>query len=200
MKTLTHIAIRLSDQTYNLPSTVVPHNLVSCRQGAVWIGKPDRALTPGLVATLNEQIEAGYPTYLFIIAPQGVGLASYQAEIQKVSLKSPQDKDLVPAFYKELKILSRIKTCRPKGRNRGPERFSTRRNVRTRASQCHLRRSRKTGFPSEYHKGARLFRAEPGGIRACFEAAMSLKADGGLQTIIHLSIGRIIVNETVRLA
>jgi len=152
------------------------------------------------VATLNEQIEAGYPTYLFIIAPQGVGLASYQAEIQKVSLKSPQDKDLVPAFYKELKILSRIKTCRPKGRGRGPARFSTRRNARTRASQCHLRRSRKTGFPSGYHKGARLFRAEPEGIRACFEAVMSLKADGGLQTKIHLSIGRIMVNETDRLA
>jgi len=44
--------------------------LVSCRQNAVWLGKPDRALTLGLVETLNGQIEAGYPTYLFIIAPR----------------------------------------------------------------------------------------------------------------------------------
>jgi hypothetical protein len=110
LKTITHIAIRLSDQTYNLPSTVIRHNLVSCRQGATWLGKPDRALTRRLVQNLNEQIEAGYPTYLFIIDPDRRNPARYRAELQRVSLKSPPDKELVPGFYKELKIVSRIKT------------------------------------------------------------------------------------------
>ena len=107
---ITHIAIRLSDQTYNLPSTMMRHNLISCRQDAVWLGKPDRALTPGLVETLNEQIQAGNPTYLFIIGPEGSNTPSYRAAMQRVSLKSPPEKELIPGFYKELKMLSRIKT------------------------------------------------------------------------------------------
>ncbi len=63
-----------------------------------------------IVETLNEQIEAGYPTYLFIIGPEGSNMPSYRAAMQRVSLKSPPEKELIPAFYKELKILSRMKT------------------------------------------------------------------------------------------
>ena len=66
MQPLTHLAIRLLDKLYNVPSAIHRHIQVSCRHGAVWMGKPDRGLPGSLVDTLNCQIEAGYPIYLFL--------------------------------------------------------------------------------------------------------------------------------------
>ena len=109
MTPLTHIAIRISDKTYNLPETVMRHYLVSCRHGAVWLGKPDRGLPRSLVDTLNCQIEAGHPTYLFLIDPDPCNRVMYLSELQNVSLKSPPEKELVPRFYREMKLLSRMK-------------------------------------------------------------------------------------------
>ena len=109
MNPLCHIAIRISDKTYGLPSTVLRHNLVSCRQGAVWFGKPDRGLPHSLVQQLNEQIQAGHRTQVFMIDPERSNLVAYYGELQAVSLRSPAEKELIPKFYKEMKLLSRIK-------------------------------------------------------------------------------------------
>ena len=98
-----------SDKTYGLPSAVIRHNLVSCRQGAVWLGKPDRGLPRTLVKVLNEQIEAGYRTLLFIIDPDGSNPVMHVGELQAVNPKSPPDKELIPLFYRQFKLLSRIK-------------------------------------------------------------------------------------------
>lgn len=109
MQPLSHLAIRLSDKLYNVPSAIHRHTQVSCRHEAVWLGKPDRALTPKLVATLNEQIAAGHPTFLFLIDPDPRNRVMYLSELQGVSLKSPPEKELVPGFYREMKLLSRMK-------------------------------------------------------------------------------------------
>jgi hypothetical protein len=72
MQPLTHLAIRISDKVYNVPSAIhrhTPDGEVSCRYGAVWLGKPDRGLPRSLVDALNRQIEAGHLTYLFLIDP-----------------------------------------------------------------------------------------------------------------------------------
>ena len=42
MPPLTHLALRLSDKVYDVPAAIHRHMLVSCRHGAVWLGKPDR--------------------------------------------------------------------------------------------------------------------------------------------------------------
>jgi hypothetical protein len=72
MQPLIHLAIRLSDKLYNVPSAIHRHIRVSCRHGAVWLpgkvrqdrcGKPNRGLPKSLVDTLNRQIEAGYPAW-----------------------------------------------------------------------------------------------------------------------------------------
>src|SRR5690242_10934457 len=110
MPPLTHLAIRLSDKVYKIPSAIHRHILVSCRHGAVWMGKPDHGLPRSLVRTLNCQIAAGLPTYLFIIDPDPCNQVMYWSELQDVSLpEAPPEKELVPGFYREMKMLSRIK-------------------------------------------------------------------------------------------
>jgi hypothetical protein len=109
MQPLTHLALRVSDKLYNVPSAIHRHIQVSCRHGAVWLGKPDRGLPKNLVDTLNHQIEAGYPAYLFLIDPDSCNQVMYLSELQGVSLKSPPEKELVPGFYREMKMLSRMK-------------------------------------------------------------------------------------------
>jgi hypothetical protein len=110
MQPLTHLAIRMSDKTYDLPQTVVRHTLVSCRHGAVWMGKPDCGLSPSLATTLNRQTEAGHATYLFIIDPDPCNRVLYVSELQGVSLKTPPENELVPGFYREMNLLARMKT------------------------------------------------------------------------------------------
>ena len=109
MARLTHLALRLSDNVYNVPGAIHRHILVSCRYGAAWLGKPDRGLPASLVEELNCQIEAGHPTYLFLIDPDPGNRVMYLSELHVVSLKSPHEKGLVPAFYRERKMLSRMK-------------------------------------------------------------------------------------------
>src|SRR5689334_2938894 len=109
MPPLTHLAIRLSDKVYKLPSAIHRHTQdsgVSCRHGAVWLGKPDRGLPRSLVDALNCQIAAGHPTYLFIIDPDPCNQVMYLSELQAVSLpEAPPEKELVPGFYREMKML-----------------------------------------------------------------------------------------------
>ncbi|HEX5837416.1 MAG TPA: hypothetical protein VFY26_06270 [Anaerolineales bacterium] len=109
MGRLTHLALRLSDTVYNVPGAIYRHMLVSCRHGAAWLGKPDRGLPAFLVETLNQQIQAGHPTYLFLIDPDPGNRVMYLTELQAVSLKAPPEKGLVPGFYREMKMLSRMK-------------------------------------------------------------------------------------------
>ena|SRR5690349_6832806 len=122
MPLLTHLAIRLSNNVYKIPSAIHRHTQdgeVSCRHGAVWLpgkvrqdrwGKPDRGLPRSLVSTLNCQIAAGHPTYLFIIDPDPCNQVMYLSELQAVRLpEAPPEKELVPGFYREMKMLSRMK-------------------------------------------------------------------------------------------
>ena len=109
MPPLTHLAIRLSDKAYNISSAIHRHFQVSCRHGAVWLGKPERGLPRSLVDTLNCQIAAGHPTQLILVNPDPCNRVMYLTELQAVTLKSPPEKELVPGFYRERKMLSRMK-------------------------------------------------------------------------------------------
>jgi hypothetical protein len=109
LEPLTHIAIRISDKTYGLPSTVLRHNLVSCRNDSVWFGKPDWGLPLSLVERLNGQIRAGLETRLITIDPDHSNPVAYVADLQAVSLEFPPEKELIPRFYTDMKLLPRIK-------------------------------------------------------------------------------------------
>jgi hypothetical protein len=109
MQSLTHLAIRVSDKLYNVPHAIHRHIQVSCRRGAVWLGKPDRGLPRSLVNTLNRQIAAGHPTQLLIIDPDPCNRVMYLTDLQGVSLRTPSEEELLPAFYREMKLLTRMK-------------------------------------------------------------------------------------------
>lgn len=105
-----HLAIQISDKTYGVPSTVNRHNPIAYAKGAVWFGKPDFGLPGQLVNLLNSQVDEGTTTYLFVIDPNLRNPVAYCAELLRVSLEAPPEKDLLPPFYKELKLFKRIKT------------------------------------------------------------------------------------------
>jgi hypothetical protein len=94
---------------YGVTEVVNRHHLLAFRHGAVWFGKPERGISRMDVNQLNEQIEGGLQTYLFIVNLENTRIV-HTAGLLQVSLKSPPEKDLVPPFYKQLKLLHRMKT------------------------------------------------------------------------------------------
>lgn len=105
-----HLVIRVSDAIYGVPGAMLRHNSVAFWHEGVWLGKPDRGLAPGWMNALNRQIDAGFKTYLFIIDPDHNSRIVYRGALQAVTSKSPPDKELIPRFYRESRILSRMKT------------------------------------------------------------------------------------------
>jgi hypothetical protein len=104
-----HLVIRVSDAIYGLPSAVLRHNSTAFWHEGVWLGKPDRGLPASTIYRLNEQITAGFETCLYIIDPDRSNPVAYGGRLREVSSKSPPDKELIPPFYRELRILSRMK-------------------------------------------------------------------------------------------
>ncbi|HLO29918.1 MAG TPA: hypothetical protein VK249_12320 [Anaerolineales bacterium] len=109
MDRITHLVIKISDTHYGLSGTVLRHNLIALEHGAVWIGKPDHPLASSFIGYANEQIDQGIATYLFVIDPDRSNPTAYEAALQAAISKPPQEKYLIPPFYKELKILHRMK-------------------------------------------------------------------------------------------
>ena len=94
---------------YGVENVVHHHYLTAFHQGGVWFGKPFAGISKSVDAQLKEQIKQNIPTALYIFDENPTNKVVYQAELLAVSLRSPKEKELVPSFYKDLKILSRMK-------------------------------------------------------------------------------------------
>ena len=106
-----HLAVRVSDEMYGgLPNTVLRHNHIAFQHGAVWFGKPGFAIREKTANQINEQVQQKYTTYAYFIDPDRKNPIAYSAELFGVSLRSPKEKEQIPLFYKELRILSRMKS------------------------------------------------------------------------------------------
>jgi hypothetical protein len=109
MKNTIHLAIRISDKMYGVENVVHHHYRIAFSQGGVWFGKPFAGIAKSVEANLNEQIKKNIPTALYIFDKDPANKVVYEAELLAVSLRSPKEKELIPSFYKDLKILSQMK-------------------------------------------------------------------------------------------
>ena len=103
-----HLVLCLSEQRYGVPDVVNHHYSIAFKYGAVWFGKPDRGISRADVDKLNKQIEQGFHTAVFVVNLVDTKVV-HIADLLHVSLKSPPEKQLIPSFYKQLKLLPRMK-------------------------------------------------------------------------------------------
>jgi hypothetical protein len=94
---------------YGVENVVHQHYHTAFFQGGVWFGKPFAGIAKSVEAELNEQIKKNIPTALYIFDEDPTTSIVYEAKLLAVSLKSPKEKELIPSFYKDLKILSQMK-------------------------------------------------------------------------------------------
>jgi hypothetical protein len=104
------LAVCISDDIYNVSDFVIHHYSLAFTQDAVWLGKINRPIATGYINMLNEQIERGFSTFAAFVNPYSRNKVMYLAPLLYASLRSPKEKELIPPFYKELKILSKMKT------------------------------------------------------------------------------------------
>ena len=104
------LVICIPEEWYDLPDWVMRHYSVAFKHNAVWFGKPDPAILSGDVRRLRAQLKSGLPTLVAITNPHSRKKIVYVAPLLGVSSGLPKEKDLLPPFYEEFHILSRMKT------------------------------------------------------------------------------------------
>jgi hypothetical protein len=104
------LVICIPEEWYDLPDWIMRHYSVAFKRESVWFGKPDPAIPPRDVHKLRAQIKAGVPTLVAITNPHSNNKIVYVAALLGVSSELPKKKELLPPFYEELQILSRMKT------------------------------------------------------------------------------------------
>ncbi len=104
------LVVCIPDEWYDLPDWVMRHYSVAFKHNAVWFGKPDPAILPGDVRKLRAQLKSGVPTMVAITNPHTKNKIVYVAPLLGVSSAMPKQKELLPPFYEELQLFSRMKT------------------------------------------------------------------------------------------
>ena len=100
-----HLLIRFSNSLLKTGDTIDEHNKVVEQKGAVWFGKMGSTVSQKHIDVLNEQIEKGVPTYLYLVKGNRRKSTFYKAELIYASKSLPdEEKDLVPTYYQELDI------------------------------------------------------------------------------------------------
>ena len=99
-----HLMMRYSDALMGVDDTIVEHQSVIDKRGAVWVGKVGKPLGPVHIEKVNRQCSDGYPTFLFLVQNRGrPGHADYEffkGQIAEVcSVLPSSQKKFVPRYY-----------------------------------------------------------------------------------------------------
>ena len=99
-----HLVMRYVDK-YGI-ETVPVHEEVVSKKGAVLVGKVGKPIAIPTIQMLNEQVESGIPTYLFLISKTAPGeYLCHQGTIECISSELPsKEKHLIPDYYRENRI------------------------------------------------------------------------------------------------
>ena len=105
-----HIALRVSASASNgAEDPFEAHAAVLEANGAVLFGKVGRPMGTSTMALVNEQVERGIPTYLFLAAPAAMRMRVFRGQVEAVGPATAQhDAALVPAYYKQQNLTARI--------------------------------------------------------------------------------------------
>ena len=101
-----HLVVRFSDSMFDVGDVIARHNEVVAQHGAVWFGKMGSTLAVRRIDLLNQQIQAGVPTFLYLVKGNRHVPTAYKAPLLTVAKTLPaKEKPLVPSYYTEKKLV-----------------------------------------------------------------------------------------------
>jgi len=106
-----HVVVRFSDRLFSIGNVIEKHNDVVSRFGYVWFGKIGMPVAQRRIDTLNEQIQKGIQTHLFLVQGNRKQSNFYQANLLNISraiLKS--ESKCHPDYYLDNNIKKNIQT------------------------------------------------------------------------------------------
>lgn len=100
-----HLLLRFSDSLLKEADTIENHKEVIQRAGAVWFGKMGSPISQHYMDILNDQIEKGIPTFVFLVKGNRRESTAYRGTLLFASKLLPtSESHLVPAYYSDLDI------------------------------------------------------------------------------------------------
>ena len=105
-----HLLVRFSDSLLKDRDTIEQHNRVVEQQGAVWFGKMGSPVSQHHIDRLNEQSQAGTPTFVYLVKGNRRKSTAYRANLVLATRDFPEDEQaLIPPYYTELQIPQYVK-------------------------------------------------------------------------------------------
>ena len=109
MKKIYHLVVRYTTDMYGMEDVIAPHNHVALHHEAVWVGKPFHKMGRVPMDKINEQIREGFTPRLYFIDTQRKRPIAHFGNLLEITMNAPGDRELIPPFYKQKRILSRMK-------------------------------------------------------------------------------------------
>jgi hypothetical protein len=95
-----HILMRFSDKFGPAVGTIKAHQDMIVSKGTVWLAKGGRPLARKHIATINQQLKNGIPTYLYLVQRVRDKYDLYCAHVLLMAREFPiAEKFLVPPYY-----------------------------------------------------------------------------------------------------
>jgi len=111
-----HLVVRFSDTMFDVGDVVSLHNNVVTEHGAVWFGKLGQTLSQERVEMLNKQVEKNIPTFLYLVKGNRRKSTAYRAPLIIVEKETPNETELIPAYYAEKDLIQYMKAWMKIGR------------------------------------------------------------------------------------
>lgn len=106
----THLLIRFSDNLFSVGDVISLHQQVIKEKGSVWFGKLGNPIAQRHIDRINMQCQNKIPSFLFLVKGNRRKSTFYRTRIERLSSSPPKnDKELIPKYYSDLKILKRMK-------------------------------------------------------------------------------------------
>jgi hypothetical protein len=102
--------LRFSDSLLKDKDTISEHNDLAERSGAVWFGKMGSPVSQNNIDRLNEQVQAGIQTYVYLVKGNRRKSTAYKAPLFLASRDFPNsEQHLIPSYYTALDILRYVR-------------------------------------------------------------------------------------------
>jgi hypothetical protein len=111
-----HLVVRFSDTMFGVGDVVALHNAIVTAQGAVWFGKLGQTLSQARVDMLNQQVEKGILTFLYLVKGNRRKSTAYRAPLMQVAKETPNETALIPEYYFEKGLIQFMKAWMKIGR------------------------------------------------------------------------------------
>ena len=105
-----HLLLRFSNSLLKDKDTIDEHNQVVRQSGAVWFGKMGSPVSHNHIDLIIQQIEAGTPTYVYLVKGNRRKSTTYRSRLLAVSATLPAgENQFVPPYYYEMDFTKYMK-------------------------------------------------------------------------------------------